>query len=104
MTSLEQKLEELSVFVNSFNYPSLVGSEKQINWASDIRYRVYISLSRKIETMRRNPERYRDKERAVKQLDEIKAAYGNLMAETSAKYWIDNRDEEAGKLLVNHNK
>ena len=93
--------------------PELVGSEKQIKWATEIRDRKLLEFARKIgerqvaRAMGRRPidgmppfdasTNFTDVETIVAGLNIALAASGKLdkmIAQTAATYWIDNRDAD----------
>lgn len=65
--------------------PMLVGSEKQIVWAHDIRKKT-VEL---IESLKKKLEAHKDKPVVKKAFE----SFDKLLSSTDAKFWIDNRDE-----------
>lgn len=65
----------------------LVGSEKQIKWAEDIRKNVIEKMERVITGAE---EVYKEKPKKLEFLKEYKAAFEALKNEEKAAFWIDN--------------
>lgn len=80
----KQESERAATVGAEIGFISLAGSEKQIAWAITIRQKVYESLCKRF-----NPVPGFGYTLAVEAM--------NL--ETSAKWWIDNRDVDAVKLM-----
>jgi len=77
--------------------PALTGSEKQISWAEQIRAEIIGELIELENVVAASDATGPDVE--AKKL-QIAAAAATLRANTSATYWIDNRDRSA-RLLIN---
>lgn len=77
--------------------PRLVGSDKQIAWADDIR-RKFIADTDELrgqlsKAATENPELYRDR------FDAWNAAVDRIKAQTKAAWWIDNNHVPAARLV-----
>lgn len=81
-------------------YPELVGSEKQISWAIDLRFAFVNAIRKQLETNREKiamthleesvrEEKLRQYDSKVPELMDV--LNGCITDNTSAKYWIDNR-------------
>lgn len=68
----------------TYGYPELVGTEKQNQWAMVLRDKVLTAVQKETETRRTYETEY-----LMKKWD---IAYQWLVEQTSAKFWIDNRN------------
>lgn len=75
--------------------PDLLGSEKQVSWATTIRHNLLVKKAEVIEANIAShaaiPERAA---LAAKNKIDFEAAVAELTAQTSASWWIDNRANE----------
>ena len=82
----KQQAEEAAKATADANLPELTGSEKQIAWATDIRAKaapVIAAMQARIkEHAKKSPN----------QTAAMQIVLDELRAQTSAKWWIDNRD------------
>lgn len=69
--------------------PALTGSEKQIAWANDIRAKVFAEWDARVAE-------FGAPDPSIPAQAKVIAAYEQLLAESSAKWWID-----CGKLGMN---
>lgn len=78
----------------------LVGSEKQVKWAEDIRKNVIEKMERVITGAE---EIYKEKPKKLEFLKEYKAAFEALKNEEKAAFWIDNfKDCEMHVFVANN--
>lgn len=75
------KVEQLNSKLDTYDLPELVGSPKQVAWAMDIRREAYNDLA----------------------MDGHKKAFASISDESSAKFWIDNRDS-LSSIAINRHK
>lgn len=86
------------------NLIPLVGTEKQIAWANSIRLKVLADIPKVLRASAEYAEaaRAQSPERAA-EINAVEAlvekAGDRLRTETSAKWWIDNRDSSADSLV-----
>lgn len=66
--------------------PELTGSEKQVSWANDIRGKAAPVIAAMQEKIKANAEK------SPKQTAAMQLVLDELRAQTSAKWWIDNRN------------
>lgn len=81
--------------------PALVGSEKQVSWASTIRAALLKeaeALDAKLGAKRAELAQAPDEVKAA-QLDAVAVALDVLRGKTAAKWWIDNRDLRAESIV-----
>ena len=78
--------------------PELNGSEKQIAWALDIRARKFAALNEMLASMTTTDEQLRRKNQIA-----IQAAKNVLASKTESRFWIDNRNTPARKLIAANN-
>ena len=93
-----EKMEKTAQTNSNANMAELEGSPKQIAWAEDIRAKALPTLAamqEKIDNGTGTTELY------IKQRDAMQAAINEVREQTSAKWWIDHRDEkfDAGWLM-----
>lgn len=74
--------ENAAAKASSSDLPQLEGSEKQVSWAMSIRAEFKAAFSELVASI---------EEKQPQRADEAKAAVASIMAESSAKFWIDNR-------------
>lgn len=80
-----QKLAERKAYNEAEGLPELTGTERQVAWADKIRY----ELHRKIKNVLN-----------VYYEDEGKSEFMDwLKGQSEAKFWIDNRDKDAGEII-----
>lgn len=90
-----------------YGLPELTGSEKQVAWANTLRQKWIAETEKWIDYSESRLERgrfqdnYEDAEMLRKAIAGMKKAMETrLLAETSARFWIDNRDEVVSKFLT----
>lgn len=94
------KTEAIRKEDEAYQFPELVGSQRQVDWAVVIRHD---QLRKTGEFIEKEDEKVR--ERNILGMDETIRTMmrcRNLLAEqTSAKWWIDHRGDSAETLLIN---
>jgi len=93
-----EKMEKAAQTNSDANMAELEGSPKQIAWAEDIRNKILPAIAemqKKIDEGKGTSELY------IKQRDAMQAAINEVRGQSSAKWWIDHRDErfDAGWLM-----
>jgi len=78
--------------------PELTGSEKQIAWALDIRAEKFERLNEMLTDMTTTDEQLRRKNQIA-----IQATKNVLASKTESRFWIDNRNTPARKLIAANN-
>lgn len=73
------------------NLPELTGSEKQIAWATDIRAKAAFAINEMRAKIAANTN---TSEINLKQIAAVESVLDELRSHSSAKWWIDNRDED----------
>lgn len=82
--ALEWEVEETQLL------PELTGSEKQITWADDIRYKLYIQI-------RKYMLEFEENETTMEFLDWIEQ-------QTTAKFWIEHREMRPAEIITEWEK
>lgn len=91
---------EAAIKATEENLPTLTGSEKQINWALTIRANKLADLAKMVEE---GNAKIADQAQRDKNQMACQATRNVLVAKTEAKFWIDNRDVNAKKLIAANN-
>lgn len=78
------------------NLPELNGSEKQVNWALSIRAKKFEALNEMFANANANAT---DEQRQQNQIA-LQAAKNVLASKTESRFWIDNRNTPARKLIA----
>jgi len=81
--------------------PKLVGSPKQVKWAQDIRAHRFAEvdelLANAAEAYVKTPDA--TEEQIENYVNSVRKITGVFFGETSARYWIDNRDYKGGTFV-----
>lgn len=80
------------------NLPDLTGSDKQINWALAIRAQKFADLDKMVADMTTTDEQLRRQNTVA-----IQAAKNVLATKTESRFWIDNRNVAANRLIAQNN-
>lgn len=95
MMPTQAQIDAMNETIREADRVELVGSEKQIEWAMDIRRKFAIGAKSVIRDVLAKPELAQ----AVK--DEAVVAHAQIMATADAKWWIDNaRASDSNNLIV----
>lgn len=81
--------------------PNLMGTEKQIAWATSIRQRILGILDKWIETIKRKENMSNSSEDNTSYLDFYDAKSKLISTETSARFWIDCNEMFARNNSIN---
>ena len=80
------------------NLPTLTGSEKQVNWALSIRAKKFADLEKMLANMTTADEQLRRQNQIA-----LQATKNVLASKTDSKFWIDNRNVAANRLIADNN-
>lgn len=98
-TTCKRTAELAEAQAASTDLPALVGSDKQIAWATTIRHAGLASIEATLREFERQatgiPAETIEQQRAL-----FRAYRETLVGQTSAAWWIDHRDESGRRLLA----
>lgn len=80
------------------NLPTLTGTEKQVNWALSIRAKKFADLEKMLANMTTTDEQLRRQNQIA-----LQATKNVLASKTDSKFWIDNRNVDARRLIADNN-
>jgi hypothetical protein len=97
----EAEAQKAAAEADELGLPDLEGTEKQIAWALTLRKEWISKIEKNIAMAEKKIENgVVDAEKGKKVLAGIREEMENrLIAETSARYWIDNRDQDINRFL-----
>ena len=99
----EEEAQKAAEKSKEMELPELVGTEKQVQWALKIRLDAIKNIEKQIEAEkaleRLNPEG--DPEKAEKLM---RLGFAEMLKETKASWWIDNRNMCWGVLAIQRGK
>lgn len=81
------------------NLPNLTGSEKQIKWALAIRAKKFEALDNRLAEMNTKTDEQQQRKNQIA----CQAARNVLARKTESRFWIDNRNVDALRLIANNN-
>ena len=99
----KQQQEKAEQFSKENELPDLVGTEKQVAWATRIRSEMVRSMNDRFENLQSCLDNTKgdgeERTKLAETLDLELKEFACLVQETSSRYWIDNRDAFPSQLL-----